>query len=194
MQGRAEAVPDREIACRGCQLHSVIIYYINYCPVQYFFLAMDPCRNLGGPGFLLSQIGSHAASRFGERLAPLQLTPADAGILRMLSSSPGISQQELAGRLRVHPTRLVALIDGLEQRSLVERRPNPDDRRQYSLFLTPQGEDLLHKVGRAARDHQEDLLRSLTKQEREHLIVLLHKIADDQGLAPGVHPGYSRQR
>src|ERR1700751_4490932 len=90
----------------------------------------------GDPAFLLSQLGAHAAARFAERLRALELLPADAGILRLLRMSSGISQQELSGRLKIHPSRLVAVLDNLERRGLVERRPNPEDRRLYSLHLT----------------------------------------------------------
>jgi DNA-binding MarR family transcriptional regulator len=156
---------------------------------------MNPSRDRGpGPAFLLAQIGAHAAGRFAERLAPLNLAPPDAGILHILRSSPGVSQQELAVRLGTHPSRVVALIDGLEQRGLVERRPNADDRRQYSLFLSSQGTTTPDDIGRVAREHQEDLLRCLDKEERQQLTVLLQKIANAQGLTPGVHPGYRMQR
>ncbi len=157
---------------------------------------MNSPKDRGGPGpaFLLAQIGAHAAGRFAERLAPLKLGPPDAGILHILRRSPGLSQQELAGRLAAHPSRVVALIDGLEQRGLVERRPNADDRRQYSLFLSPQGTATLEDIGRVGREHQEDLLRSLDKDERQQLTMLLQKIATAQGLTPGVHPGYRMQR
>lgn len=158
---------------------------------------MNPRRERGdGPGaaFLLAQIGAHAAGRFAERLAPLKLAPPDAGILHILRTVPGISQQELAGKLGAHPSRVVALIDALEQRGLVERRPNAEDRRQYSLFLSPQATASLDDIGRVAREHQEDLLQCLNKEERQQLTVLLKKIADAQGLTPGVHPGYRTQR
>lgn len=146
-----------------------------------------------GAAFLLAQVGAYAAGRFAERLAPLKLAPPDAGILHILRSAPGISQQELAGRIGAHPSRLVALIDGLEERGLVERRPNTEDRRLYALFLSPQGAASLEDIGRVAREHQEDLLRSLDKEERQQLTALLHKIADAQGLTAGVHPGYRTQ-
>ena len=142
------------------------------------------------PGFLLAQIGGHAAAKFAERLAPLGLTPAEAGILRILSKAAGTSQQELAAKLGIHPSRLVAMLDAMEEKQLVERRPNTDDRRQYSLHLTNAGSALLKDVGRVAREHQDALLRSLSHEEREQLTNLLRKIADEQGLVPGVHPGY----
>lgn len=142
------------------------------------------------PGFLLAQIGAHAAAKFAERLMPLQLTPSDAGILRFLKRAPGTSQQELSAKLGIHPSRLVAVLDSLEERSFVERRANSDDRRQYSLHLTDQGSAVLQEVGRLARDHQDDLLGALNKEERQQLAELLRRVALHQGLAPGVHPGY----
>ncbi len=142
--------------------------------------------------FLLSQLGAHAASQFAERLGVLELTPADAGILRLLRAEAGPSQQELAARLRIHPSRLVALLDNLAKRGLVERRSDPDDRRLYSLHLTQAGVGALEKIGGVARQHQEALLSSLSREERNTLATLLLKIADQQGLVRGVHPGYQR--
>ncbi|MGC2403695.1 MAG: MarR family transcriptional regulator [Acidobacteriaceae bacterium] len=145
-----------------------------------------------GPAFLLSQVGAYAASQFAERLGVLGLAPADAGILRLLRMHAGLSQQDLAARLKIHPSRLVAMLDNLEKQGLVERRANPDDRRLYSLHLAGGGEEALGKIGRIAREHQQALLSALTDQERETLAALLLKIADQHGLARGVHPGYQR--
>jgi DNA-binding MarR family transcriptional regulator len=146
----------------------------------------------GQPAFLLAQLGAHAASRFGERLVALELTPPDAGILRLLRVAAGISQQELSTKLQIHPSRLVAILDNLEKRKLVERKPNANDRRLYSLHLTKNGGEILERIGRVAREHQDALLAALSAEEREHLTGLLHRIADQQGLAHGVHPGYQR--
>jgi DNA-binding MarR family transcriptional regulator len=142
------------------------------------------------PAFLLAQIGAHAASRFAERLTILELSPPDAGILRLLRMSAGISQQTLSARLQIHPSRLVAILDNLEKRTLIERKPNPDDRRLYSLHLTKDGIEALERIGKVAREHQDALLAALDGEERDRLTALLQKIADEQGLTPGVHPGY----
>src|SRR3984957_11045081 len=144
------------------------------------------------PAFLLAQLGAHAASQFAERLGVLELAPADAGILRLLRAAAGLSQQELAGRLQIHPSRLVAILDNLEQRGFVERRANPDDRRLYSLHLAQAGGEALERIGRVAREHQDALLSSLSKEERDTLANLLARIAEQQGLVRGVHPGYQR--
>src|ERR1700761_4457901 len=109
-----------------------IFYYMNHQENQ-----KDTGRDQ--PAFLLAQVGAYAATQFAERLAALQLGPPDAGILRLLRMAAGISQQELSARLGFHPSRLVAMLDNLEKRKLVERRPNPEDRRLYSLHLTKDG-------------------------------------------------------
>src|SRR5882724_11082393 len=64
-----------------------------------------------GAAFLLAQVGAHASTKFAERLAGLNLLPAHAGIFRILSSTPAISQQALAAAVGTVPSRLVGLID-----------------------------------------------------------------------------------
>jgi DNA-binding MarR family transcriptional regulator len=129
--------------------------------------------------------------KFGERLkAALDLTPPHAGILRALTSSAGASQQALAGRLGVLPSRLVALVDELESRGLLERRDNLDDRRTHALHLTDAGRGTLDSIGRVAREHQHALCEALSAQEQEQLAGMLLRIARQQGLEPGVHPGF----
>jgi DNA-binding MarR family transcriptional regulator len=71
-----------------------------------------------GAAFLLAQLGAHAAAKFAERLEQLHLTPAHAGIFRILSATPAISQQALATALGTVPSRLVGLIDELESKGL----------------------------------------------------------------------------
>lgn len=146
------------------------------------------------PGFLLAQVGAHAAAKFRERLAPLGLVPPHAGILRILGASPSITQRALAGALRVFPSRLVALLDELESQGLIERRAEPADRRRHALHLTKKGRSTLEAIGRIAREHQKALLASLREEEQAQLEKLLRRIADEQGLAAGVHPGYARLR
>jgi DNA-binding MarR family transcriptional regulator len=142
--------------------------------------------------FLLAQIGAHAARKFAERLAPIHLSPPHVGILGVLRRSEGLSQQDLAVALRMHPSGLVAVIDELEERGLVERKDSPDDRRIYRLHLTDKGHAILSDIGRIAHEHNKSLCAALSDEEREQLRGFLQRIADEQGLAPGIHPGFSR--
>jgi len=141
--------------------------------------------------FLLAQVGAQAAKRFGERLVPLGMTPPQAGILRLLARSGGLSQRDLAERLGIHPSRLVAILDEMETAGLVVREANSGDRRLYSLQLTAAGRERIAELGRVARQHNDALCSALTGDERVQLETLLSKIAQEQGLTPGVHPGYS---
>jgi len=141
--------------------------------------------------FLLAQVGAHAAAKFAERLAELDLVPAHAGIFRIVAATPAISQQALATTLRTVPSRLVALIDDLESRGLIERRPHETDRRSYALHLTEKGRATLQAIGRVGREHQQALLAALSQAEQQQLAGLLQRIAQQQGLAPGVHPGFA---
>jgi DNA-binding MarR family transcriptional regulator len=151
-------------------------------------------RSGASPAFLLAQVGAHAAAKFAERLSAINLSPPHAGILRVVHTSGGISQQSLAEHLRILPSRLVVLIDELEERGMVERRTDPADRRSYALHLTDEGRDTMKAIGRVARDHQDTLLASLSAQERDLLASLLLRVANQQGLRPGVHPGFARLR
>ena len=160
---------------------------------------MQERSNLGRPprrrtsaAFLVAQVGSHAATKFAERLAPLGLSPPHAGIFRVLSANPGLSQQALGAILGILPSRLVILVDELEKRGFVERRDTPDDRRSYALHLTGNGNGMLDNIGRVAREHDAALCAALNEKEREQLASLLGRIAEEQGLTPGVHPGFKR--
>jgi DNA-binding MarR family transcriptional regulator len=145
-----------------------------------------------GLAFLLSQVGAHAAARFAERLAPLKLNPPHAGILRVIKQADGLTQQALCETLGMFPSRLVGVLDELEQRGLVERRDRPGDRRSYALYLTEAGQETLEQIGRIAREHEDALCAALDESERAQLAGFLTRIAAQQGLAPGVHPGFRK--
>ncbi len=140
--------------------------------------------------FLIAQLGAYAAERFGERAAALDFTRPQAGLLRLISREPGLSQQAVARRLGTPPSRLVALVDGLEQRGLIERRRNLGDRRNYALHPTAAGEQAMAALSQASLEHEQAISAPLTQAERAQLSKLLGKLAAAHGLVPGIHPGY----
>ena len=147
-------------------------------------------RQRANIAFLAAQLGAYAAERFGERTAALGFTRPQAGLLRLIRREPGQSQQAVARVLGTPPSRLVALVDDLEERGLVERRRNPDDRRNYELHLTAAGRQAMTDLDHAAAEHEEAISAPLTPAERAELNSLLAKLAAGHGLAPGIHPGY----
>ena len=153
-----------------------------------------PARELSRrAGFLLVQLGTHRHRRFAERLAPLDLHPRHFGMLSQLAVNEGQSQQALSRALGIHRSAVVALVDDLERRALAERHRDPVDRRAYTLYLTPQGRDLLAELERAADDDEAELLTALNTSERAQLISLLQRVAQSQRLTAGVHPNLEPQ-
>jgi DNA-binding MarR family transcriptional regulator len=145
-----------------------------------------------GAAFLLAQLGAHAAGRYAEKVAQLELDPAQTGVLHLVAREAGLSQQALADRLGVVPSRVVALVDGLEGRGWLARRRSTTDRRSYELHLTDAGQELLGRLREVAAAHEREVTAALDADERAQLVGLLRRVADQQGLAPGVHPGYRR--
>jgi DNA-binding MarR family transcriptional regulator len=143
-----------------------------------------------GNAFLLAQLGAHATARFAERIAGIGLKPAQAGLLRLVTWEPGQSQQALAAKLGTPPSRLVPLVDELEERGLIERRRDPADRRHYALYLTDDGTRFMKQLGQIGAAHEDDICAPLSPAERSQLHDLLSRLADHQGLSVGVHPGY----
>src|ERR1700730_8669547 len=135
-----------------------------------------------GTAFLLAQVGAHAAARFAERISELGVIPADVGLLRMIATQPGRSQQSLAEELGVVPSRVVALVDNLERKGLIERRRNPQAPRKYGAHLTPQGTHVRTETRRLASSHEDDICAALSDTQRAQLAGLLQAIAAQQGL------------
>jgi DNA-binding MarR family transcriptional regulator len=142
-------------------------------------------------GFLLSQVGIYAARRFAERLAAIDLPPPLFRVLNMVDASEGLSQQAIGEAIQAPASRMVAIVDELESRGLIERRPNPGDRRVHALYLTSKGRKLLARGRKIASEHEAELTRGMSEADRQRLVSLLRKIVDLQAIGPGVHPGLS---
>jgi DNA-binding MarR family transcriptional regulator len=143
-------------------------------------------------GFLLSQVGIHASRRFAERLAAIDLHPPLFRVMNVVDAAEGPSQQAIGEAIRAPASRMVAIVDELEQRGLVERRPHPTDRRVHALHLTPAGRKLLARGRRIATEHEAELTRGMSKGDRDRLVALLRRIVDEAEIGAGVHPGLSR--
>jgi DNA-binding MarR family transcriptional regulator len=154
---------------------------------------VTPSRSEPPPrtGFLLSQLGTYSTSRFAELVRPLGLTPAAAGVLRLIARSPGLSQRELADRVGAVPSRVVVLVDALERAGLVVRERRPDDRRNYRVQLTDDGRAAMRELRAAAERQTADVVAPLDEAERAQFATLLAKLADAHRLDADVHAGYA---
>jgi len=107
-------------------------------------------------GFTISSLGFAVSSRFVETLAPLELEPREFALMRAVQQAEGQTQQAIGSSLHIPASRMVAFVDALEARGLLERRSNPHDRRARALHLTHSGTELLLRaLARAAAFEQE---------------------------------------
>jgi DNA-binding MarR family transcriptional regulator len=151
------------------------------------------CRpKRAGLAFTLAQLGAHGSKQFADRLAVLNLTPSQARFLRGMADASGLSQREVADKLGMHTSQLVAIVDEMESLGLVVREANAGDRRTYALHITPKGKEMLAKILAISRQHNEALLAALNDDERGTLADLLGRIAEQQGVALLGRPSPSR--
>ncbi|SDJ10208.1 DNA-binding transcriptional regulator, MarR family [Frankineae bacterium MT45] len=154
--------------------------------------AAGPPSSFRGPGvaFLLAQVGARAAEEFSSALSELELSPGLAGIMRLLSVDPAVTQQQLAQKLRTAPSRVVAYLDDLEARGWITRTRDAGDRRANIIHLTPAGRQSFAAIATVGRRHEERVTQPLTDDEAATLRELLTRVAAGLDLTEGVHPGY----
>jgi DNA-binding MarR family transcriptional regulator len=138
-------------------------------------------------GFTISSLGFAVSRRFADTLAPLGLEPREFALMRAVSAAEGHTQQAVASAMHIPASRMVAFVDGLEARGLIERRHNPRDRRARELHLTAAGAELLESAFARASALERELCSGLSGAERELLLGLLQRIGASLGVPAGVH-------
>jgi DNA-binding MarR family transcriptional regulator len=127
-------------------------------------------------GFLISRLGVIATRRFAARLEKLQLTPRMWGAMNVLDAEGPITQHALGRSIGMDPSTMVAALDELEARGLVERRPHPSDRRAHALHMTDEGRRTLRRGRELAKQAHNELLAPLNPDERKQLHDLLLRV------------------
>jgi DNA-binding MarR family transcriptional regulator len=113
---------------------------------------------------------------FVDRMAPYQLKPVDFSVLSVIAHNPGVTSRQLCTALGILPPNLVGLVNTLEKRELILRRPHPRDGRAMGLHLTPAGQKLMREAERTAAELEADVARRLSPGELRTLIGLLKKV------------------
>ena len=129
-------------------------------------------------GFLVHDVARLLRKRLEQRAraAGIGLTRAQWQTLAYLARSEGINQVTLAQLLDIEPITLVRLIDRLEAIGLVERRPDPRDRRQRNLFLTEKAWPELARIKALGAEVREEALAGVGAAERERLMDSLARV------------------
>src|ERR1051325_5520298 len=112
---------------------------------------------------LLRTYADHEAGRFG-------MTRAKWAVLARLERFEGLKQTDLAEMLDLQPITLTRLLDGLADNGLIERRPDPDDRRAKRLYLTPSARPLLERLTDLGEDLMATALAGLDAAEVEAVL------------------------
>ena len=136
---------------------------------------------------MLSSLGYAVSRRFHAVLEPLELEPGEFALLRAVAANDGEAQNALAERLHISPSWMVAIVDDLERRQLLERRPHTRDRRVRTLHLTAAGTKLMKQAERNAQQFDRQVTEPLSETDVEQLLELLEKVAAGLDLQPGAH-------
>jgi len=114
--------------------------------------------------------------QFMQRMAPFDLRTVDFSVLSLITHNPGITSRQLCANLNILAPNLVAMINSLEKKKLIARKPHPLDGRAMGLHLTAKGQKLMVEAEKAVNQLELDATNRLTAAERKTLLVLLKKI------------------
>jgi DNA-binding MarR family transcriptional regulator len=112
------------------------------------------------------------------------ITPGLLGMLQVIAANPGLRQGRLAEAMEVDRSTIVKVVDQLEGRGLIARRPSPTDKRSHSLTLTAEGGAALKRIETLVLKHEDEFTGVLSTDERHVLIDLLTRLyRQDEGTA-----------
>ncbi|ETK30912.1 MarR family winged helix-turn-helix transcriptional regulator [Microbispora sp. ATCC PTA-5024] len=144
-----------------------------------------PARLRGVPTRLLAMVAAHADRVVTEGLAREDARKWHYAVLVTLEELGPASQAELSRRTGIYRSDVVAVINELAGRGLVERAPDPADRRRNVITLTPEGRARLRRLDALLAELQDEVLAPLTGPERDRLIELLTLLADHHARSRG---------
>jgi DNA-binding MarR family transcriptional regulator len=127
-------------------------------------------------GYLLKHAQQRLAEFTAPALAPFGITGRELAVLMSIDDLTPLSQQDVADRLGVDRTTMVTLIDGLEDKDLVVRRPDAEDRRRNVVVLTGAGQATMAEAAEAAEAAEQRFLAQLSAAEVASLRAALQVI------------------
>jgi DNA-binding MarR family transcriptional regulator len=142
-------------------------------------MSVSEARVVSPASLLIAQIARGTRRRMEEAAAPTGLRSREWLALQHLREQGPAAQQALAALIGIDATNLVAVLNGLEDRGLIERRRDRADRRRAIIALSPPGEQLLAGLDRALSGVDDEILASLSRAERQALHAMLLKVASN---------------
>jgi DNA-binding MarR family transcriptional regulator len=127
-------------------------------------------------GFLINDTARLFRRTFDGNIRELGMTSLQWRAVARLNLEPGMRQSELADLLEVEPITLSRMIDRLAESGMVCRKPDPNDRRAWNLYLSDKAQPLMEQLQQEADHVQELALTGLDKQERAQLAQLVERV------------------
>jgi MarR family transcriptional regulator for hemolysin len=136
----------------------------------------DRLRNFG---FLLKEVSRRYVLRFEVRAREIPLTLAQAKTLARLEKNEGVSQARLADLAEVDAMTMVRILDRMEADGLLERRPDPADRRARCLYLTAKAKPIVDEIWRLSEALRAEIFADVGLAEREVFMAVLERLHDN---------------
>ena len=130
------------------------------------------------PGYLFRRIQQIAVAIFVEECKAFDITPVQYAALVAIRSHPGIDATRLSAVIAFDRSTLGSVIERLEAKAYVERKPANDDKRVKLLYLTRGGAKLLQDIMPAVDRAQSRMLQPLKATDRKMLMALLSQLVD----------------
>ncbi len=128
------------------------------------------------PGLALNKVGVALSNQFAAALKPIGIRPSQYGVLRAVGARPGVSQQEIGAAMGLAPSWIMSIVDELEGSALLERRPDPSDRRKHQMHLTSAGHTMLARADAIIGGLDAALLAAIGEAHREEFLRALQNV------------------
>jgi MarR family transcriptional regulator, lower aerobic nicotinate degradation pathway regulator len=139
-------------------------------------MSMDDVYRM--PGHLFRRMQQIAVAIFMEECARFELTPVQFASLVAIGEHPGIDATRLSSVIAFDKSTLGSVLERLEAKALIDRRPTPADKRLKLLHLTPRGRNVLDAVEPAVARAQARMLAPLPAADRKKLVALLAELVE----------------